>query len=281
VSAWIDGAFDGRIDPADRGLTLGDGVFDTLAAFRRVPFAGERHLERLTAQAASIGIRLDPHLVRRGWSEVLDAAATEHVVLRTTVTRGPAGRGLWPDAPPRPTLMVTAAPWNPALFGRPARLVVSAIARNPTSPASRLKSLNYLDNILAAREAAEAGATDALFLNPAGAVACTTIANVFALTGDRLLTPPLSDGVQPGIVRALVLEAAPALGLVPEQASLSLAELRQADAVFLTNSIRFLAPALSLGSELLGRGSERTKGLAAHLAALVESECGFDPRSAV
>jgi branched-subunit amino acid aminotransferase/4-amino-4-deoxychorismate lyase len=68
---------------------------------------------------------------------------------------------------------------------------------------------------------------------------------------------------------------------VPEEASLSLAELRQADAVFLTNSIRFLAPALSLGSELLGRGSERTKGLAAHLAALVESECGFDPRSAV
>jgi branched-chain amino acid aminotransferase len=206
---WINGAFDGRIDPLDRGLTLGDGVFDTLVAFRRIAFAADRHLARLIGQAGAIGIPVDPGTIRAGWDALLGRAEAEHLIVRTTVTRGVTDRGLWPDSPASPTVIVSALPWSADLFARPARVITSAIRRNADSPASRLKSLGYLDHVLAAREALEKGASDALFLNHGGKVACTTIANVFAVRSGRLVTPPGADGVMPGIMRALVLEAAP------------------------------------------------------------------------
>ena len=87
-----NGALGGRIDPLDRGLTLGDGVFDTLTAFNRIPFAGERHLQRLASQAAAIGIALDPDArPRRLGRACCRQAEAEHVILRTTVTRGVGG----------------------------------------------------------------------------------------------------------------------------------------------------------------------------------------------
>jgi branched-chain amino acid aminotransferase len=276
--AWIDGALPGRIDPFDRGLCLGDGVFDTLCAFRGIPFAAERHLDRLEGQAESIGIPVDPARVREGWDAVLAAADAEHSVLRTTVTRGRSGRGLWPAGEVTPTIMVSATPWNPALFAFPVRLVTSAIRRNSTSPASRLKALGYLDNILAAREAKESGADDALFLNDRDQVACTTIANVFAVEGDRLITPPPDDGLLAGITRDLVLEAAAGVGLRSVEASLAPADLLFADAVFLTNSLRFLCPVVALdGQPLAETGKEAVSALLIAISAIVLRECGFDP----
>lgn len=279
-AVWINGAFDGRIDPADRGMTLGDGIFDTLVAFRRIPFAGGLHLARLTSQAASIGIAIDPARVRAGWDAVLARFEAEHAILRTTVTRGPSGRGLWPASAPVPTVIVSATAWDATLFGRPARLVTSAIRRNPGSPASRLKSLGYLDNVLAAREAAENGATDALFLTASGKAACTTIANVFALRGERLVTPPVEDGVMPGIMRALVLETAAGCGISAEETPLAGADLPMVDAMFLTNSVRFLSPVDSLDRVALGRRrAEIVAALLDAIAERVQAECGFDPRS--
>jgi len=119
---------------------------------------------------------------------VLGEAKSEHVVLRTTITRGVTGRGLWPKTAPDPTIPRSATPWNKDLFARPVRLIISTIVRNAGSPTSRLKTIGYLDNILAAREAVEMNADDALLLNAGGKVACTTIANVFALIGGKLLT---------------------------------------------------------------------------------------------
>jgi branched-chain amino acid aminotransferase len=168
------------------------------------------------------------------------------VILRTTVTRGRTGRGLWVESATSPTVLVTAAPWSTRLIGRPVRLVTSSITRNSGSPTSRLKTLNYLDNVLAAREAAAKGADDALLLNAAGHVACTTIANIFAILHDRLVTPPPADGVMAGIMRGLVLEASVAAGLRAEETSLTIAELAAADAVFTTNSVRFLSPVSAL-----------------------------------
>jgi branched-chain amino acid aminotransferase len=275
---WVDGSLAGRIDPFDRGLLLGDGVFDTLVAFRGVPFAGARHLERLIAHAAAIGIALDPDRVRAGWSAVLDAAETEHSIVRTTVTRGVTGRGLWPASQPAPTIVVSATPWSADIVSRPVRLATSTIRRNAESPTSRLKAIGYLDNILAAREAAEKGADDALLLNHSGQIACTTIANVFAVAGDSLVTPPAADGVMPGIVRALVLEAASAAGLKSEERSLSAADLVAADHVFLTNSVRLLSPALSLdGRPLAARSENRVATLRAAIAGRIDDECGFNP----
>jgi branched-chain amino acid aminotransferase len=181
-----------------------------------------------------------------------------------------------------PTVVVSARPWDPGLFAAPVRLVTSSIRRNHTSPASRLKPLGYLDSILAAREAVERGADDALFLNGRDQVACTTIANLFAIEGDRLITPPTTDGVLAGIMRGLVLAAATGVGLRPVEASLAPADLLIADAVFLTNSVRFLSPVVSLdGRPLVDSGKEAVTALQIAILASALRECGYAPGAPV
>lgn len=276
-AVWSRGAgTDGRVDVRDRGFLLGDGIFDTLVAFHGVPFAGELHLRRLVGQAESIGIVIDERAIREGWADVL-ARIDAPAIVRTTVTRGRAPRGLWPAATGEPTIVVTASPWSRDLLGRPVRLATGTIRRNEHAPTSTLKSLAYLDNILAAREAAEKGADDALLLNTSGAVACTTIANLFAVRDGRLLAPRIADGVLPGVLRALVLEGAPAAGLEPAEVTLSYDDVLHAEAAFLTNSVRFLQPVLALDGRPLGDPDDpRLAALAAALARRVRAECGYD-----
>jgi branched-chain amino acid aminotransferase len=251
-------------------------VFDTLVAFNRKPFAGDLHLSRVAGQAAAIGIIVDTSFVRSGWDAVLGKVASDHVILRTTVTRGVAARGLWPKSATSPTIIVAATLWNRELAARPVRLVVSSVVRNAGSPASRLKTIDYLDNILAAREAAEKNADDALLLNAKGNVACTTIANVFALSGNRLITPPTSDGVMAGIVRGLVLSAATTVGLEAAERSLMPSGLLAADEVFLTNSVRLVSSVTSLDSKPVGgRKPEQVAALLSTIAERIRAEHGF------
>jgi branched-chain amino acid aminotransferase len=235
------------IDALDRGFQLGDGVFDTMAAAGGLPLLIDRHLDRLDAYAHDIGIVLDRGAALAAIEAVLSEAGRADMIVRTTVTRGQSARGLWPAEPPRPTILVTAQSWDRAIIGQPARLVMASTPRNERSILSRLKSLAYLDNILAAREAAEAGADDALILNTRGRVAGSTIANLFVLIGNRLLTPPMGEGCLGGIMRAVLLEEAGSLGLEAAEASLAVEDVRSADAVFLTNSLRLLRPVTAVG----------------------------------
>jgi branched-chain amino acid aminotransferase len=275
-AVWSGGlAFDCRIDVRDRGFLLADGVFDTLLALNGTPFAGNRHLQRLVTQAAAIGISVDPTSIQDLWARVL-AQAEGPVILRSTVSRGCTTRGLWPEAIGEPTIAVTANAWSPDLVGKPRRLITSSIRRNANSPTSTLKSLAYLDHVLAAREAQAQQADDALFLNTAGRVACTTIANIFVLTGDRLSTPPAADGVLEGITRALVLEDADSLGTTATEDQLTQADIFRADAVFLTNSVRLLQAVTALdGRALYGRAGPFVAALAGRLAARIRDECGY------
>ena len=279
---WISEPAASGISPTDRGFTLGDGVFDTLVAFDAVPFAADRHLERLRAQAGTIGIEVDPARIREGWRAVLADRPAAHVILRTTVTRGVGGRALWPAAGDAPTIVVTAVPWSSNVLCRRLRLVTSTVPRNSNSPVSRLKALGYLDNVLAAREAAERGGDDALFLNLAGRIACTTIANLFVVRSGELVTPPPSEGVQPGIMRALVIEAAGAVGLRMAERPVEPVDFKRADAVFATNSVRFLCPVEAVdGSALPHTRDEVREMLMACVADLCLAECGVDPRRPV
>ncbi|QFR32766.1 aminotransferase class IV [Ancylobacter sp. TS-1] len=254
----------------DRGFTLGDGVFDTALALNGTVFARARHLDRLMAAGEAIGIAAERARIEKAIDAALKPAPT---ILRTTLTRGSAARGLWPTSTGTPTVVVTTTPWSPALLGQPARLVTASGRRNEFSPTANLKTLGYLDHILAAREAASAGVDDALILNTQGRVACTTIANLFVLIAGRLITPSLGEGCLPGIMRALVIEAAPALGLAVEERPLSPAALIGADAVFLTNSVRFIRPVRSVNGALLARDGA-VDALMEALAAQVARECG-------
>jgi branched-chain amino acid aminotransferase len=124
--------------------------------------------------------------------------------------------------------------------------MTSAIRRNLNSPASRMKTLSYMDNVLAGREAASAGADDALMLNSAGRVASSTIANIFFEKEGALITPALSEGILPGVMRAAVIRAVKQLGVQVREKQNKPADIATADGLFLTNSLRFIRPVAML-----------------------------------
>jgi branched-chain amino acid aminotransferase len=206
---WLNGALlpaaEARIDPADRGFTLGDGIFETIRADGGVPAHLPRHLVRLRAGAAVLGIDIafsDLALM----DALIAVAAGATCALRLTLTRGAMPRGVLPVGRATPTMLITAAPLPPALS--PARVIVAASTRrNQHSPLSRIKSLNYGDSILARQEAEAAGADDALLLNTSGDLAEATAASVFLLVDGVLATPRICDGALPGITRARLLES--------------------------------------------------------------------------
>ncbi|WP_413993162.1 aminotransferase class IV [Labrys okinawensis] len=259
------------ISVLDRGFQLGDGVFDTMVSFGGHIFLRDRHIERLRRHAETIGIRADRVPFDDMIDEVLAEAGGEHAIIRTTLTRGQAPRGLWPGGAAEPSLLVTAQPWSPVLLGQPARLCEASIPRNQHSPLSRIKSLAYLDNILAAREAADAKVDDALIRNLDGSAVCSTIANIFAVVDGMLVTPPRKDGCLDGIMRALVLEEATAMGLHHAERSLTPTLLARADELFLTNSVRVIRPVTALGERSLPT-SAVTAHVLTYLLARIERE---------
>jgi len=234
---WLNGAAlplaEARIDPADRGFTLGDGLFETIRAAGATPLHAARHFARLRDGAAVLRIPVpysddELHAALCG---VLRDNGLNEAALRLTLTRGPAARGVLPPAQPSPTMLISAGPLPEALFA--ARLIIAQRSRrNEASRLSRIKSLNYLDGIMARQEAFDAGADDALLLNTRGDLAEATAANIFLFLDDTWTTPPVEDGALPGIARALVLEA----GLARE-ATISRADWQRAEAGFLTNSL--------------------------------------------
>jgi branched-chain amino acid aminotransferase len=249
---WFDGGLtEGPVpfDLADRGLTLGDGVFDTaLARHGRILFAAA-HVDRLAAATATLGFAVAPERIAGAMRALAEAMGRAHplAAIRTTVTRGSGPRGLSPPAEPRPVLWASAAPVGAALAFAPLTLHPTQIRRNETSPAAGLKTLGYLDAVLAAGAARAAGFDEALFRNTRGAVACAGTGNLFAVIDGTLVTPPLSDGVLPGILRAEILARARRLGLAVAERSFDLDALLHAEAVVVTNSLRGLAPVTAIG----------------------------------
>jgi branched-chain amino acid aminotransferase len=258
---YIDGRIvdprQARIDPRDRGFLLGDGLFETMRADRgRVPFL-DRHLDRLEAGAAVLGIPLprSRDAIAEACLEVLDAnqLGDRLAAVRLTLSRGPGPRGLAPPADPTPTLLIAATPIADGAPS-PARVVISGIRRNEHSPLSGTKSLNYLDNVLALREACERGADEAILCNTAGRLACASAANLVLVRDGALLTPGLEEGALPGITRAILLEIALDLGIPAEQARLPTSALERADEALLTNSLLGIRPIVQIGSERGGKG---------------------------
>ncbi|WP_319529086.1 aminotransferase class IV [uncultured Cohaesibacter sp.] len=252
-----------QISPADRGLLLGDGLFETLPVLKGQALLWDRHRSRLMTAADTIGLALKADQLDGIVSQMERASDETPSILRLTVTRGIGGRGLLPPNPASPTIMATLAPLSLGFPFQDVRLVTSQIRRNEASPTSTIKALAYLDNILATKEAEAKGAGDALLLNSAGRVASTTIGNLFMVQGNHLITPPITDGVLPGILRQVLLEEAPKLGLVAEERSIDPAELKKADGLFLTNSLRIIRrvtrlDGASLGLELSPEGPAST-----------------------
>jgi branched-chain amino acid aminotransferase len=275
---WFNGALtDGplALDRSDRGLLLGDGLFETILVLNQKPLWGNMHFARLESGAQELGIPFDRDGLDDAVAEVLNEAPRSHQVLRVTLTRGSGVRGLGADGA-RPSLLITLDPFDPALMFQPVSLVTASVRRNPQSVSARLKTLSYIDNIAAAREAAAQGAEDALLLNTKGHAACSTIANLFLLKGGTLVTPARDQGILTGVMRQALVHTAARLGLAVEERVVKPAELKKADAVFLTNSLRFIRPVTALDGRALATAD--LSKLGDSLCATARLQCGHDPR---
>lgn len=256
---FLNGRFmdenEAAVSTADRGFTLGDGVFDTFLAVDGQPRFAARHQNRLLEHAQVMGIATGP-LGENGF--LIETARTllrengcgaGRFAIRTTLTRGPGPRGLAPPVNPAdisPTLCLRVSPAaDPADLPPVHAVIAQTVRRNEGSPLSRVKSLNCGDNLIALLEARETGANEAILLNNAGYAACATAANIFISEGGRLVTPRCADGAMNGIVRTLVLERGGAVeDKLPES------RLMQADALFTTNSLAGIRPVRRLGERI-------------------------------
>jgi branched-chain amino acid aminotransferase/4-amino-4-deoxychorismate lyase len=259
---WIE---DGDVLPADdRGLTLGDGLFETLLATDGALAHAALHFRRLAASAAALGLPPPPEPPR------LEAAALEtltrnrldrgRAAVRLTLTAGRSARGLARDPSAAARLLITASPAPEA--GTPVRLATASVRRNPASPASRHKTLSYIDSVMALRQAHQAGADEAVMFNTRGRMACAAAANLVFRIDGKIVTPPLSEGVLAGTTRTRLLEALPEMG----ERRLTQAEARRADALVLTNVLRGIRPALSWDGRDLPGSSELKARLEAGLS---------------
>ena len=238
---WLNGVFltveQTGIDPTDRGFTLGDGVFDTMLAMNGAPVLAKEHFTRLHRHASVLKIPV-PYTAEELTETAIrllqdNTFTTGRYALRTTVTRGPGARGLTPSEAPSPTVLMTATPAPDPDSLPPLRAIIAQVTcRNEHSPLSRIKSLNYADNLLALLEARDKGADDAVLLNTAGHVTCTTTGNLFIEEKGVLTTPPLTDGVMDGVTRTALIEER---GVIEE--SFGPQQLLKADAVYVTNSV--------------------------------------------
>jgi branched-chain amino acid aminotransferase len=270
LTAYVNGEYvaggAASVSIFDHGFMYGDGVFEGMRLFDGGLFRPRDHLARLARSARTIGLALPlpteellgviKEVVRR--SELRDG----HI--RPIVTRGQGGPGIDPRSCPAPSLIVSAYPFPPFLGADPISLMTSAIARKaPRSLGAHVKSLNYLDGIMAKQQAIAAGADDALMLDGSGAVAECTGANVFVIRDDGLVTPTTRAAL-PGITRRTVLEIAREEGIPAVEDELFPMDLYCADGAFVCGSGAGIVPVGAVDGRPL---VEPTHPLTARIAA--------------
>lgn len=239
-----------RINPTDRGLTLADGLFETIAVQRGAPVRLDAHLARLAKGAAVIGLEVpfQNSDLAGALKDVAEANNISEGVLRLTLTRGPGARGILPPPVAQPTLLITGTSRDLTPPEAVRAVIATVTRRNEHSPLSRIKSTNCLDGILAAREASMRNVDEALLLNGAGNLAEASIANLFLVMDGQVVTPPVEDGALPGVMRAAVM------GLLgAAERTLRPGDLENASEAFLTNSLG-VRPLVEVDGAAIGNG---------------------------
>ncbi len=278
----IDGSLvrpeDAKVSVFDRGFLYGDSVFEVFRTYEGTPFREREHLERLARSAERIFIDLpiDLETLSREIHEALDASELPNAYVRVVVTRGSGPIVLDPSTAVSPTRVIIVAPVtppDPSLYeaGVP---VISVRHAQSSSPAAGAKASNYLDNLLAQREARAKGAHEAIFVSPTGDLLEGATSNVFVLRDGILMTPSLDLGILGGITRAMVMKAAEREGVACAEGRLSIETLELAEEVFITSSIREVMPVVRFDDRVIGRGvpGPVTRRLHATYRALIREE---------
>ena len=260
IDGQIVAEHEAKISVLDHGLLYGDGLFEGIRVRAGRIFRLGQHLARLQLGARSLGLDLpfDAEQQARIVSDTVSAFGRREAYVRLIVTRGEGPLGVDPSTCKRPTVICIVA--EIGLFSAEQRaqglsLLTSSYRRpNPDVQDVAIKTLNYLNSVLAKQEARQRGADEALLLNQSGRVAEAAVANVFAVRGRTLSTPPAIDGCLEGINRGAVMDLARDLGWSVSERSLGRRDLLAADEVFLTGSGAGVIGVRSLDGRAIGRG---------------------------
>jgi branched-chain amino acid aminotransferase len=248
-----------RVSVLDTGFLYGDGVYDTMRAYGGRVFALERHLARLGRSAARVDMRVpDANVLRHAIEDILDANALRDAVLRVTVTRGRLERRLDLTSAGSPSFAITldpvAAGADEERRASGIRVAFSRYVRTSKHPLAGVKSTSYQVSLLARNEARAAGCTEVLLANESGEICEGAAANVFFVTGETLVTPPLSSGILGGITREVTLECARRRGIPIEERTLAPEGVLVAGEVFMTGTTIQVAPVTHAGDRPIGDG---------------------------
>jgi branched-chain amino acid aminotransferase len=251
-------ADEARVSVFDHGFLYGDGLFETMRSYDGRIFLLEDHLNRLLKSAETLELTIP--LTVNELAQALDKLVSlngDNLYIRLTVTRGPGPVGIDPRLCPLPTIVIMSKELvdNEKLYSEGVKAVFVKTLRNlagATLP--EVKSLNFLNNILAKQEVIKAGADEGFMLNYRGQVTEGTVSNVFMVKGESIFTPETEAGLLVGITRQKVIALAKEDGFVVKEVSLSKEDFAGADEVFFTNSGSEIVPVTVLDDRPVGSG---------------------------
>jgi branched-chain amino acid aminotransferase len=264
MKIFIDGKFlnerDAKISVFDHGLLYGDGVFEGIRAYNGRVFKLKEHIDRLfySAKAILLEIPMSHAALMKATAETIRVNKLRDCYVRLVVTRGVGNLGLNPRSCKKPTVIIIAGKiqvYPPELYAKGMDIVTVPTVRNLHSALNpAIKSLNYLNNILAKIEANNAGVEEAVMLNAEGFVAECTADNLFIIKHGEVFTPPNSAGALYGITRQTVIELAQASGLKVSEPNLTRYDLFNADECFLTGTGAEIMPVVKIDGRIVGTG---------------------------
>jgi len=282
---YIDGVYylksQARISVYDHGFLYGDGVFESARSYGGRVFKLKEHVDRLYKSAHTIKLTI-PMAKEEMLKAVLETFRKNNLkdaYVRIVVTRGLGDLGLDPRKCPKPTVIVIAEPLLPLLGVEAAEkgvaAIISSVRRDPVdSTTHEVKSLNYLNSILAKLEANEAGVSEAIILDHRGLICEATGENIFIIREGKIYTPPTSTGALPGITRGVTMELAEKLGYKVYEKDITVHELFNADEAFMTGTAAEIVPLVKIAGRTVadGKPGKITKHLVQEFKKLTEKE---------
>jgi len=251
----------------DHGFLYGDGIYETLRAYNGVVFMLDKHIERLFRSASLIQLTIHKNAdaIKKAVYQTLRANGLREAVIRITVSRGPGPSGLDPELCKKPTFVIFATKfieYPKQCYGKGVKISIVKTRRNIFSALNpQIKSLNFLNNVLAKIEAKKENSFEALMLNYRGYLAEGTVSNVFFLKGNSLYTPGISAGILDGITRKTVLAIAREYGFKIRQGKFRKNTIYGAEEVFLSNTTMEVMPVSSVDNVRIGTKAGKTTKL--------------------
>ena len=264
MEIYVDGQFypkdQAKVSVFDHGLLYGDGIFEGTRAYNGRVFEFDAHIDRLydSAKAIALEIPMTKDEMKEAHLETLRRNQLTDAYIRTVVTRGVGDLGLDPRKCVRPTVIIIAdriSLYPAEYYEQGLKIITVPTRRNlPETVNPMIKSLNYLNNILAKIEANLSGAAEAIMLNQEGYVAECTGDNIFLINGKTLATPPASFGALKGITRGRVMKLAAEMGLEVVETALTRYDVYVADECFLTGTAAEVIPVVEVDGRKIGDG---------------------------